>query len=69
MRLSSWKKDKWSIMGHLQRFFQIRIYCQGGGLSQVALLSHEMKMLDKPFDYITITKSQTKEQIMKRMGL
>ncbi|AXN37710.1 energy-coupling factor ABC transporter ATP-binding protein [Peribacillus butanolivorans] len=42
---------------------------RGAAFPQVALLSHEMKMLDKPFDYITITKSQAKEQIMKRMGL
>ncbi|MFD6443070.1 hypothetical protein ACFWDG_25635, partial [Peribacillus sp. NPDC060186] len=41
---------------------------RGVAFPQVALLSHEMKMLNKPFDYITITKSQAKEQIMKRMG-
>ncbi|MBP0724147.1 ABC transporter ATP-binding protein [Bacillus sp. RG28] len=37
-------------------------------MPQVALLGHDMNRLDKPFDYITITKSQAKEQIMKRMG-
>jgi len=37
-------------------------------MPQVALLSHDMNRLDQPFEYITITKSQAKEQIVKRMG-
>ncbi|MED4582680.1 ABC transporter ATP-binding protein [Brevibacillus choshinensis] len=41
---------------------------KGASIPQVALLGHEMKEANKPFESVPITKSQAKQQIMKRMG-
>ncbi len=41
---------------------------KGAMIPQVALLGLELKEAGTPLDYIPITKSQAKEQILKRMG-
>jgi energy-coupling factor transport system ATP-binding protein len=48
-------------------FSNLELMEMGAAIPQAALLSHDMKRLNKPFEYITITNEQAKEQIMKRM--
>ncbi|ASN04257.1 energy-coupling factor ABC transporter ATP-binding protein [Virgibacillus necropolis] len=40
----------------------------GISIPQVALLSHDMQTSNEPFEQFAITKSQAREQILKRMG-
>lgn len=49
-------------------FSNKELLAMGAAIPQVSLLSHDMKRLNKPFDYIAITKSQAEEQIRKKMG-
>lgn len=46
----------------------LKLLEHGAMIPEVAILSHDMKKTETPFDYIAITKDQAREQILKRMG-